>query len=131
MDWFDLLAVQGALKSLLQHHKLKASILQHSAFFTVQLFVTPWTAAHQPSWSITNSQSLLKLLSIKSVMKISILFSGLPWSSCQCSRLGFNPWLGRSPGEENGNPLQYSCLGDSMDRGAWWATIHGMAKNQS
>ena len=37
MDWLDLLAVQGALKSLLQHHSSKASILQHSAFFTVQL----------------------------------------------------------------------------------------------
>ena len=37
MDWLDLLAVQGTLKSLLQHHSLKASILQHSAFFTVQL----------------------------------------------------------------------------------------------
>ena len=37
IDWFDLLAVQGTLKSLLQHHNLKASILQHSAFFTIQL----------------------------------------------------------------------------------------------
>ena len=37
MDWLDLLAVQGTLKSLLQHHSLKASILWHSAFFTVQL----------------------------------------------------------------------------------------------
>ena len=37
MDWFDLLAVSGTLKSLLQHHSLKASILQHSAFFMVQL----------------------------------------------------------------------------------------------
>ena len=37
IDWFDILAVQGTLKSLLQHHSLKASILQHSAFFTVQL----------------------------------------------------------------------------------------------
>ena len=37
MDWLDLLAVQGTLKSLLQHHSLKASILRHSAFFTVQL----------------------------------------------------------------------------------------------
>ena len=39
------------------------------------------------------------------------------------------PGLGRSPGEGNGNPLQYSCLGNAMDRGAWWATVHGMAKN--
>ena len=37
MEWFDLLAVQGTLKSLLQHHSSKASILQHSGFFTVQL----------------------------------------------------------------------------------------------
>ena len=37
--------------------------------------------------------------------------------------------LGRSPGEGNGNPLQYSCLGDPMDRGAWWATVHGVEKS--
>ena len=36
---------------------------------------------------------------------------------------------GRSPGEGNGNPLQYSCLGKPMDTGAWWATVHGVAKN--
>ena len=36
----------------------------------------------------------------------------------------------RSPGEENGNPLQYSCLGNPMDRGAWWVTVHRAAKNQ-
>ena len=68
MDWLDLLAVQGTLKSLLQHHSSKASILQHSAFFIVQLshpymttgkimkmkllsrvqlFATPWTVAYQ------------------------------------------------------------------------------------
>ena len=35
--------------------------------------------------------------------------------------------LGRSPGEGNGNPLQYSCLENPMDRGAWWATVHGVA----
>ena len=36
---------------------------------------------------------------------------------------------GRSPGEGNGNPLQYSCLENSMDRGAWWATVHGVTKS--
>jgi len=39
------------------------------------------------------------------------------------------PGLGRSPGEGNGNPLQYSYLGNSMDRTAWWATVHGVAKS--
>ena len=43
--------------------------------------------------------------------------------------LGLIPGLGRSPGERNGNPLQCSCLGNPMDRGAWRATIHGVAKS--
>ena len=38
------------------------------------------------------------------------------------------PGLGKSPGDANGNSLQYSCLEDSMDRGAWWATVHGVAE---
>ena len=38
------------------------------------------------------------------------------------------PGLGRSPGEGNGNPLQYSCLENHMDRGAWWATVHGLQR---
>ena len=41
------------------------------------------------------------------------------------------PGSGQSPGEGNGNPLQYSCLENSMDRGAWWATVHGVAKSQT
>ena len=42
--------------------------------------------------------------------------------------LGSIPESGRSPGEGNGNPIQYSCLGNPMVRGAWWATVHGVAK---
>ena len=38
---------------------------------------------------------------------------------------------GKSTGEGNGNPLQYSCLEKSMDRGAWWVTVHGVAKGQT
>ena len=41
------------------------------------------------------------------------------------------PGLGRSPGGGSGNPLQYSCLGNSMDSGAWWAAVHGVAKSQT
>ena len=43
--------------------------------------------------------------------------------------LGVIPRWGRSPGVGNNNPLQYFCLGNPMDRGAWWATVHGVAKN--
>ena len=46
-----------------------------------------------------------------------------PW------RMGLIPGLGRSPGEGHGNPLQYSCLENSMDRRAWQATVHGVAKS--
>ena len=49
-------------------------------------------------------------------------------SACNVGDLGSIPGLGRSPGEGNGNPLHYSCLENSMDRGAWWATAHGGLK---
>ena len=45
--------------------------------------------------------------------------------------LGSIPGLGRSSGEGNGNPLQYSCLENPMDGGAWWATVHGFSKSQT
>ena len=78
IDWLDILAVQGTLKSLLQHHTSKALILQHSAFFIVQLYLTT---------SLT--------------------------------------------GEENGNPLQCSCLENPRDGGAWWAAVSGVAQSQT
>ena len=48
-------------------------------------------------------------------------------SACSVGDLGSVPGLGRSPGEGNGNPLQYSGLENPRDRGAWWATVHGVA----
>ena len=90
IDSFDLLAVGGTLKSLLQHHSSKASILWHSAFF--------------------------------------MGFPGgaeVKASACSVGDLGSIPGSGRSPGEGNGNPLQYSCLENPMDGGIWWATVHG------
>ena len=44
---------------------------------------------------------------------------------------GSIPGLGRSPGEGNGDPLQYPCLENLMDRGAWWAAVHGVAKSRA
>ena len=43
--------------------------------------------------------------------------------------MGLIPFSGRSPGEGNGNPLQYSCLGNLMNRVAWWATVHEVARS--
>ena len=49
-------------------------------------------------------------------------------SACNAGDLGSIPGSGRSPGEGNGNLLQYSCLENPMDRGAWWATVHGFTR---
>ena len=59
-----------------------------------------------------------------------LVFKGFPGgaevkaSACNMRELGSIPGQGRSPGEGNGNPLQYSCLENSMDGEAWWATVH-------
>ena len=50
-------------------------------------------------------------------------------SACNVGDLGLIPGSGRSTGEGNGNPLQYSCLENPMDGGAWWATVHGVAES--
>ena len=52
-------------------------------------------------------------------------------SACNAGDLGSIPDWGRSPGEEYGNPLQYSCLKKSMDRGAWQPTVHGTTEGQT
>ena len=49
-------------------------------------------------------------------------------SACSAGDLGSIPGSGRSPGEGNGNSLQYSCLDNPMDRGAWWTTVHGVTR---
>ena len=82
MDWLDLLAVQGTLKSLLQHH----------------------------NWASLVAQRLKRLPAMRETWVRS-----LGWED--------------SPGEGNGNPLQYSCLENPMDRGAWWATVDRLAKS--
>ena len=52
-------------------------------------------------------------------------------SACNAGDTCSIPGWGRSPGGGNSNPLQYSCLENSMDRGSWWATVHGVPKNQT
>ena len=52
-------------------------------------------------------------------------------STCNVGDLGSIPGLGRSPGGGHGNPLQYSGLENPMDRGAWWAAVHGVTESQT
>ena len=94
MEWLDLFAVQGTLKSLLQHHSSQASILWCSAFFKKNRAVF--------------TTSCYTLLPGGSDGKES---------SCNAGDLSFIPGSGRYPGEWKGNSLPYSCLGNPMDRG--------------
>ena len=52
-------------------------------------------------------------------------------STCQHRRHEFDPWVKKMPGGRNGNPLQYSCLGNPVDRGALWIAVHGVEKSQT
>ena len=117
----------------------------------VWYFTVPaWTHVHQDSKTVCSWQ-LLKLHGGSSgfqerrkgkqavkKQRMSITLSpdhpGLPWwlsgkeSTCNARDKGSVPEWGRSSGEGNGNPLQYPCLRNPMDRGAWRATVHGVAK---
>ena len=75
------------------------------------------------------------LLNYLILLTTLLVHKGFPGGSdgevfaCYVGDLGSTPELGRSPGEGNGNPLQYSCLENSMDGGSWWTTVHGVAKS--
>ena len=89
-----------------------------------------WWAA---IYGVAQSQTRLKRLSISS----SMLIYGPPWWLSVKNLLantedaGSIPGWGRSPGEGNGNPLQYSCLGNPTDRGVWQVTVHGVTKSHT
>ena len=77
----------------------------------------------------------ISVFPLTSLWYLIILFGDFPGgsdgktSACNVEDPGLIPGSGRSLGEGNGNPLQYSCLENSMDRGAWWATVHEVAKS--
>ena len=74
---------------------------------------------------------------ISSVIHLSTSMPGgsvvkrMPANARDTGDMGLIPGSGRSTGEGNGNPLQYSCLENPMDIGAWWATVHGVAKSRT
>ena len=63
--------------------------------------------------------------------QVAVVVKNLPANARDAGDERSLPGSGRSPGGGNGNPLQYSCLGNPMDRGACWATVHGVTKHQT
>ena len=123
--------------------KEKVKSLSH-----VQPSATPWTAAYQaplpmefsrqeywsgvPLPSPINMAVFLKLIySIPTSSQVALVIKNLPANVADIRDMGLIPGLGKSPGEGNGNPLQYSCLENPMDRGAWRATVHSIIWSQT
>ena len=67
----------------------------------------------------------------KRPFQVALVEKNPPANAGDARDMGSVPGLGRSPGEGNGNPPQYSCWENPMDRGAWWATVHGVAKSRT
>ena len=63
--------------------------------------------------------------------QVVLVIKNLPTNAGDIRDVGLIPGLGRFPGVGHGNPLQYSCLENLRDRGAWWATVHRVTKNQT
>ena len=131
-----------------------------SRFSHVQLFTTQWTVTNQAPLSMEFSRqgywsglpcppardlhydpaiSLLESTHLKRYMhiyihilasQVALVVKNPPANAEDVRDMGSIPGLGRSPGGGHGNLLQYSCLENPMDRGAWRATVHGVAKSQ-
>ena len=79
----------------------------------------------QPPWKTVWSIRKVK------IELLHVIGSEVKASACNVGDLGSIPGSGRFPGEGNGNPLQYSCLENPTDGGAWWATVHRVAKSRT
>ena len=96
---------------------------------------TQWLVHHEWSWGQFGSSHVTYIKKFTCLKAISTITSGFPGSS-DLKESAYNargpgsiPGLGKSPGVGNGNPLQYSCLENSMDRGAWQAIVHGVTES--
>ena len=115
----------------LQIDETDKSLVRQRASVVAQLVKNP------PAMRKTPVQSLGREDPLRRDRLPTPVFLGFPGgsdskeSACNAGDLGSVPGLGRSPGEGNGYPLQYSCLENPMDRGAWRATVHGVTKSQT
>ena len=74
---------------------------------------------------------VVEILELRGASQVALVVKNLPANVGDIKDMGSIPGLERSPGGGHGNPFQYSCLENPMDREAWWAAIHRVAKNQT
>ena len=99
---------------LVSKQKGFGEILMLVSNFIVLIFYVEWIETCPVAWG---------------AFQVAVVIKNLPASAGDIREAGSIPGSGRSPGEGSGNPLQYSCLENPMDRRTWWATVHGAAKS--
>ena len=124
-----------------QYSHSRAFSSENTSFATHLVLFQLCSGRPQKRWNLWNSDSLVVHWFIYSFIKERGFLGGSDGKESACNTEDPQkiepedpssfPGLGRSPGEENGNPLQYPCLKNSMDRGARWATVHAVAKSQT
>ena len=133
------------------HHQSPFLIGLHHGYFFTLIYMSTWfistcptrhkfhqSRSHVRLCSLLSSQHLAQCRgenkpSLRSywVSQVALVVKNLLVDVGDIRDASLIPRLGRSSGGEHGNPLQYSCLGNSMERGAWRATVHGVTKNQT
>ena len=136
-----IVPILGQNISLISPIFLKRSLvfLLLSSNFICCLLKVAFLCLHAVLWKSALSWIFLPLspLLFTSLLSLAICKAAFPGgsevkaSACNVGDLGSIPGSGRPPREGNGSPLQYSCLGNPMDRGAWQATVHGVAKSRT
>ena len=111
---------------------------QKSAHSSILAWRVPWTVLELAESDVTDQLSLshrsywLKVSKIisREINGVSLVaqWQRIHLQGMRCKRHAFNHWVERSPAKGNGNPLQHSCLGNLMNRGAWWATVHEVTR---
>ena len=96
-------------------------------------FFTIWATREALTLTLRNYEfySFLSVKIFRGASQVVLAVKNLPANAGNIKRHGFDTWSGRSSGGGNGNPLQYSCLENSVHRGAWRATVHRVAKSRT
>ena len=92
---------------------------------------SPWGHKESDTTLATEEQPFITKFGASSVAQSVKNLPAMQETACYAGNVGSIPGSGRSPGEGNGNPLQYSCRRNPKDRGAWWATVRGVAKSRT
>ena len=112
--------------------QIKPSIvakLYHSTIGLCDGWMWWWIQSRQHAvWFLVTQEMLSAYYIVIMIIDMNSWWLSGKESSCQYRRCRFDPWIRRSPGEGNGNPLQHSCLENPMDRGVWRAAVHGITK---